>query len=150
MTGKEIYWLPREEIDKQIIRFLEKDAMLCLPMVAHKAYVGIIAMDIDKDHISHIRGQAKLLTMFANQAALALAADHLRQSETNRLKHTLKKIEAPRSKLRGIFDRRVAASKMLTVASPESTLRNRSYQPRSSGRPSRRYRPRLFSLGFFS
>jgi K+-sensing histidine kinase KdpD len=67
--------------------------MLCLPMVAHKAYVGVIAMDIDKDHISHIRAQAKLLTMFANQAALALAADHLRQSETNRLKHTLKKIE---------------------------------------------------------
>ncbi len=80
-------------IDKQIIRFLEKDAMLCVPMVAHRAHVGVIAMGIDKDHISHLRNQVKLLTMFANQAALALATDHLKQSETNRLKHTLKKIK---------------------------------------------------------
>jgi len=80
-------------IDKQIIRFLEKDAMLCLPMVAHKARVGVIVIGIDERHVSHLRDQVKLLTMFANQAALALAADHLRQSETNRLKHTLKKIQ---------------------------------------------------------
>jgi len=80
-------------IDQQIIRFLEKDAMLCLPMVAHKARVGVIVIGIDEQHISHLRDQVKLLTMVANQAALALAADHLRQSETNRLKHTLKKIQ---------------------------------------------------------
>jgi GAF domain-containing protein len=80
-------------IDKQMIRFLEKDAMLCVPMVARRAHVGVIAMGVDKDHISHLRNQVKLLTMFANQAALALATDHLKQSETNRLKRTLKKIQ---------------------------------------------------------
>jgi MinD-like ATPase involved in chromosome partitioning or flagellar assembly/HD-like signal output (HDOD) protein len=80
-------------IDKQIIRFLEKDAMLCLPMVAHKAYVGVIVLGIDQHHISHLRDRVKLLTLFANQAALALAADRLKQSETYRLKRTLKKIQ---------------------------------------------------------
>jgi len=34
----------------------------------------------------------KVLTMFANQAASALAADHLRQFETNRLKDALETI----------------------------------------------------------
>jgi MinD-like ATPase involved in chromosome partitioning or flagellar assembly/HD-like signal output (HDOD) protein len=80
-------------IDKQIIRFLEKDSMLCLPMVAHKAYVGVIVLGIDQHDISHLRDRVKLLTLFANQAALALAGDRLKQSETNRLKRTLKKIQ---------------------------------------------------------
>ena len=80
-------------IDKQIIRYLEKDTVLCLPMVAHKARVGVIVIGIDERNVSHLQNQMKLLNMFANQAALALAADHLRQSETNRLKSTLKKIQ---------------------------------------------------------
>jgi MinD-like ATPase involved in chromosome partitioning or flagellar assembly/HD-like signal output (HDOD) protein len=80
-------------MDKQLIRFLGKDGMLCLPMVAHGSYVGVIALGVDGHHIGHLRDQERLLTMFANQAALALAADHLRQSETDGAKDVVKKIQ---------------------------------------------------------
>ncbi len=80
-------------MDKQLIRFLGKDGMLCLPMVAHGSYVGVIVMGVDDHHIGHLRDQERLLTMFANQAALALAADHLRQNETDGAKDVVKKIQ---------------------------------------------------------
>ena len=80
-------------MDKQLIRFLGKDGMLCLPMVAHGSYVGVIDMGVDDHHIGHLRDQERLLTMFANQAALALTADHLRQSETDGAKDVVKKIQ---------------------------------------------------------
>ena len=80
-------------MDKQLIRFLGRDGMLCLPMVAYKAYVGVMVLGTDKHHISHLRDQVTLLTMFANQAALALATDRLRQSETAGPKDVLKKIK---------------------------------------------------------
>jgi len=67
-------------MDKQFIRFLGKDGMLCLPMLARGTYIGVIVLGIDDHHIGHLRDQVKLLTMFASQAASALAADHLRQS----------------------------------------------------------------------
>ncbi len=80
-------------MDKQLIRFLGKDGMLCLPMVAHGNYVGVIALGVDDHHIGHLRDQERLLTMFTNQAALALTADHLRQSETDGAKDVVKKIQ---------------------------------------------------------
>ncbi|NQT10866.1 MAG: HDOD domain-containing protein [Desulfobacteraceae bacterium] len=80
-------------MDKQLIRFLGKDGMLCLPMIAHGIYVGVIVLGVDEHHIDHLRDQERFLTMFANQAALALAADHLRQSETDGAKDVVKKIQ---------------------------------------------------------
>ncbi|MCJ7618303.1 MAG: HDOD domain-containing protein [Desulfobacterales bacterium] len=80
-------------MDKQLIRFLGKNGMLCLPMVAHGSYVGVIVLGVDDHHIGHLRDQERLLTMFANQAALALAADHLRQNETDGAKDVVKKIQ---------------------------------------------------------
>ena len=80
-------------MDKQLIRFLGKDGMLCLPMIAHGIYVGVIVLGVDDYHIDYLRDQERFLTMFANQAALALAADHLRQSETDGAKDVVKKIQ---------------------------------------------------------
>lgn len=80
-------------MDKQLIRFLGKDGMLCLPMIAHGSYVGVIVLGVDDHHIGHLRDQERLLTMFANQAALALAADHLRQSKTGGAEDVVKKIQ---------------------------------------------------------
>ena len=79
-------------MDKQLIRFLGKDGMLCLPMVANRANIGLIVLGIDAHHIGNLQDQVKPLTMFANQAALALAANHLRQSETNQLKDAFETI----------------------------------------------------------
>ena len=80
-------------MDKQIIRFLGRDGMLCLPMVVHKAYIGVIVLGTDEHHISYLRNQEKLLVAFADQAALALATHRLRQSETAGPKDVLKKIK---------------------------------------------------------
>ena len=80
-------------MDKQLIRFLGRDGMLCLPMVARKAYVGVIVLGVDEHHIYHLRNQARLLGAFADQAALALAAHRLRQSVTAGPKDVLKKIK---------------------------------------------------------
>ena len=80
-------------MDKQLIRFLGKDGMLCLPMVAHGNYIGVIVLGVDDHHVGHLRDQERLLTMLANQAALALAADHLRQNETDGAKDVVEKIQ---------------------------------------------------------
>jgi len=80
-------------MDKQIIRFLGKDGMLCLPMVAHGNYVGVIVMGVDDHHIDCLRNQKRFLTMFANQAALALTANRFNQSETDGAKDVVKKIQ---------------------------------------------------------
>ncbi|HID29551.1 MAG TPA: HDOD domain-containing protein [Desulfobacterales bacterium] len=80
-------------MDKQLIRFLGRDGMLCLPMVVHKAHIGVIVLGTDEHHISYLRNQGKLLAAFANQAALALAANRLRQSETAGPKDVIKKIK---------------------------------------------------------
>ena len=62
-------------------------------MVAHKAHVGVIVLGVDEHHIPHLRDRVRLLAAFANQAALALDAHRLRQSETAGLKDILKKIK---------------------------------------------------------
>ena len=81
-------------VDEQLIRFLGKDGMLCLPLVARGTDVGVIALGIDEHQMSCLRDQVNLLTMFANQAASALTADHVRQNEANRLRDVLNKIKA--------------------------------------------------------
>lgn len=67
--------------DDQIIRLIGKDGMLCLPMVAHKHYVGVIVIGIDEAQVSNLSKGIKLLTMFTNQAALAVDAENVRQAQ---------------------------------------------------------------------
>jgi len=68
-------------IDEQIIRVIGRDGILCIPMVAHKQYVGVLVFGIDKAQVSHIPEQKKLLTMFSKQAALALHTNDMRQRQ---------------------------------------------------------------------
>ncbi len=67
--------------DKQIIRLLGKDGILCLPMRAHEQIVGVMALGMSKAHFFHIASRMKLLTVFANQAGLALYVENLRQNQ---------------------------------------------------------------------
>jgi len=68
-------------IDEQIIRLIGKDGILCLPLIAHKNRVGVIALGLDKPQISHLSHQLKLLTLFAKQAALSVYANSLKKSQ---------------------------------------------------------------------
>ncbi len=67
--------------DDQIVRLIGKDGMLCLPMVAHKQFVGVIVIGIDETQVSNLSKGTNLLTMFTNQAALAVDAENVRQAQ---------------------------------------------------------------------
>ena len=67
-------------LDNQIIQFIGKEGIFCLPMLSHGEYVGVIVIGLDQVEFSHLAKHLKRLIMFANQGALALHAEQLRQS----------------------------------------------------------------------
>jgi signal transduction histidine kinase/HD-like signal output (HDOD) protein len=69
-------------LDRQLIRLIGKDGLLCLPMIAHGESVGVILLGIEQARISHLSNQMNLLRMFANQSALALHADIMREVQS--------------------------------------------------------------------
>jgi len=68
-------------IDEQTIRLVEKDGILCLPMIAHKQYVGVIVLGLEEARVTHLKDKIKLLMMFTKQAALALQTNYLTQNQ---------------------------------------------------------------------
>jgi len=69
-------------LDRQLIRLIGKDGFLCLPMMAHGESVGVILLGVEQARIAHLSNQMNLLTMFANQSALALHADIMREVQS--------------------------------------------------------------------
>jgi HD-like signal output (HDOD) protein/signal transduction histidine kinase len=69
-------------MDSQIIRLVEKDGILCLPMVTHRQPVGVLVLGVDQAGISTLCKQMSLLTMLTNQSALALYADRVRKAQS--------------------------------------------------------------------
>ncbi len=69
-------------MDRQVIHLIGREGMICLPMVAHKNLVGVIVSGVNETEVSKLQEQIKLLTMFANQAALALHANYLRETQS--------------------------------------------------------------------
>ncbi|MBW2174093.1 MAG: HDOD domain-containing protein [Deltaproteobacteria bacterium] len=67
-------------IDDQLIRLLGKDGMLCLPMLAHRKFVGVIVLGMDEMKLSNLSEEANLLALFAQQLALYLHAENARQT----------------------------------------------------------------------
>jgi len=67
--------------DNQIIRLIGKDGMLCLPMVAHKEFIGVIVLGIDEPEVSELCSEINLLTIFTNQVASAVDAENVRQTQ---------------------------------------------------------------------
>ena len=68
-------------IDQQLIRLIGSDGIMCLPMVAHNQYVGVLVFGTDKIVVSLFSKQIKLMMMFAKQAALALHTNGLRERQ---------------------------------------------------------------------
>jgi signal transduction histidine kinase/HD-like signal output (HDOD) protein len=69
-------------LDRQLIRLISKEGLLCLPMIAHGESVGVILLGMEQARISHLSNEMNLLTMFANQSALALHADIMREVQS--------------------------------------------------------------------
>ncbi len=72
-------------IDEQIIRLLGREGIICLPMIARSQFVGALVIGMDKERLPYITSQIRLMTMFANHAALALDAELARQSQARRV-----------------------------------------------------------------
>jgi len=63
--------------DKQLIKFLDKEGIACVPLVAYGEKVGVIVLGLNQTEVSNIKSQAKLLQMLADQAAVAVRVHHL-------------------------------------------------------------------------
>ncbi len=72
-------------LDEQIIRFLGKEGILCIPMLAYGEPAGVMVLGVDPVEFSHLATQIKLLKMFADQAALALHVHQLKRSQVSTL-----------------------------------------------------------------
>lgn len=68
-------------LDEQIIHFIGREGILCIPMVANRVGVGVIVLGLDEEEFCHLSEHLGLLTMFAGQAATALHLENLRQSQ---------------------------------------------------------------------
>jgi signal transduction histidine kinase/HD-like signal output (HDOD) protein len=100
-------------IDAQIIRFIGREGMLCLPMLAQGEYVGVIVLGLNQVEFTHVSKHFKLLNMFTDQAALALHADQMRRAP-------LKKIQSERVGASAAIARKVVHE----VNNPLSIIKN--------------------------
>lgn len=68
-------------IDEQIIHLIGSDGIVCLPMICRGEYVGVMVLGTDETEVLHLFKRMKLLTMFTNQAALAIHFNHIRKKQ---------------------------------------------------------------------
>ncbi|MES9926035.1 MAG: HDOD domain-containing protein [Candidatus Thiodiazotropha endolucinida] len=78
-------------VDRQLARFLNKEALLYLPLSTHHSRIGLIAIGINQDQWEELDGQQQLLTLFAGEAAEML------QRQQNMLSHQQQMIEDERA-----------------------------------------------------
>ena len=70
-------------IDDQIIRFVGKEGVVCLPVSTGERSVGVIVLGIDEKQVASLSEEMGLLVMFANHIAPSFDASSERQSETD-------------------------------------------------------------------
>lgn len=71
--------------DEQLVRFMGKQGMFCVPLLAHGDFVGTAAIGLDRPEADRLTEDLQLLQVFMNQAALALHAHRLRQQQLTTL-----------------------------------------------------------------
>ena len=79
---------PLTIIDKQLVRLLGGDAMVCLPLVAQGDPVGVIALGLDSNDLPHLLEHTGLLKVFIHKGALALRLDNLRSRQLQAIQAT--------------------------------------------------------------
>jgi putative nucleotidyltransferase with HDIG domain len=79
---------PLTIIDEQLIRLLGSHGMYCLPLIASQEPIGVLALGIDRDDLSHLLSNANLLSVFIHKGALALQLQKLRQRQLQAIQST--------------------------------------------------------------
>ncbi len=100
-------------IDEQLIHFLDKEGILCLPLLANSDPVGVILLGIDRSDLRYFQSHRKLLDLFTRQAAVALHSNILRR-------HQMQKIQSEGAIASSGMARRVAHE----VNNPLSIIKN--------------------------
>ena len=67
-------------LDAQITRFLGKEGIFCLPLIAQAEPVGVLVIGLDRAELSHLSKYMKLLDIFLHNGALALRLEQLRRN----------------------------------------------------------------------
>lgn len=60
--------------DRQLLRLLNAEAMLCVPLLADETRIGVIVLGVDKTELPYPQERLMLLGQFAQRAAAAIAA----------------------------------------------------------------------------
>ncbi|MEW6264710.1 MAG: HDOD domain-containing protein [Thermodesulfobacteriota bacterium] len=71
--------------DEQIIRLLEAEGILCLPLLARKRPVGVIVLGLGRAEARAIWSQRRLLELFISQAAMGLHLHELKRAHARRI-----------------------------------------------------------------
>jgi len=72
-------------IDEQIIHFLDKEGILCLPLQANGDSIGVILLGVDRSELDDFQRNRKLLDLFIKQAAVALNSNVLRRQQMQKI-----------------------------------------------------------------
>ena len=72
-------------LDEQLIRFIGKEGILCLPLYSHNEKVGVIILGLDRVEFTHLSQHFGALQMFARHAAMALYAHRMKKAQLKAL-----------------------------------------------------------------
>ncbi len=99
--------------DDQIVRFLGKEGMACLPMCSRGEEIGVIVIGLNRAELTRLTRQAELLRLFSAHAAAALHVDQLKRTRFSA-------IQSERLKAFSTFSRKVVHE----VNTPLSIIKN--------------------------
>jgi signal transduction histidine kinase len=61
-------------VDQQLLRFMQRPLIICLPLIAHAEPVGILTLGIQREEQDYLENQMNQLTLLARVTATALSA----------------------------------------------------------------------------
>jgi nitrogen-specific signal transduction histidine kinase/HD-like signal output (HDOD) protein len=74
-------------LDEQIVRLMQTEGFYCQPMIARKNVAGIMLFGLSQAQMTQVNKQSKLISMFAQQAAQAIAAFDAFAEQETRIKY---------------------------------------------------------------
>lgn len=73
-------------LDEQIVRQMHAEGFYCQPMFTQDAVVGIMIFGLSQTQLAYVKKQQKLMSMFAQQAAQAIALLNAFEEQETRIK----------------------------------------------------------------
>jgi signal transduction histidine kinase len=68
-------------MDEMLVHLLESQEILCLPLVNQNEAVGVFVIGTDRASAPSLAAQSRLLTLFADQVAMALRLEQIRKAQ---------------------------------------------------------------------